>query len=142
MEGVLVVRVKMGSLSRFPNTHAAMESSQLLNWGSVEGSPGGGPGGFSRSTQYKTLCNRPSGAYSPTKNGFSTAIESGFINVSLGNFSSASFINAFQIGSAARILDPFLCMAALLLFPAQTPATSDGVYPTVHASRQSFEVPV
>ena len=48
--------------------------------------------------------------------------------------SSDCFINAFHIG-AATILPPYpRFIAVLSVFPAHTPATSDGVYPIAQAS--------
>ncbi len=54
----------------------------------------------------------------------------------------AADIKAFQIWPAI-LLPPYPAFIfELSLFPDQTPATSDGVYPTVQASLYSFVVPV
>jgi hypothetical protein len=117
------------------SAHALTPNSQFRYWGSSEGFDGGGPRGSVRSIYWRMVWISPSGEYVPPKIGFAAGRTSGFGKDSSGYEESASFINAFQIGSAARILDPWRFMGVLSLFPAHTPATSEGVYPTVHASR-------
>ncbi len=66
----------------------------------------------------------------------------GFLNCSTGLPSSARFMNAFQIGAATTTPSAPFFIEELSLLPRHTPATNDGVYPIVQASRKSFVVPV
>src|SRR3989338_11362991 len=54
----------------------------------------------------------------------------------------AKSMNSCHIGPAAEIPAPAAVMGVLLLFPTQTPATTDAVYPSTQASRFCCVVPV
>ena len=49
---------------------------------------------------------------------------------------------SFQIGAATKTPSAPAFIGRLLLFPAQTPTATEGVYPTVQASLNSCVVPV
>src|SRR3989344_2315944 len=122
-------------VSVFAEAQENRAASQLLNCGSWVGSAGCGPLGSPRSIQKSSEWSCPPGKNCPPMKADDGGIGSGREKSSLGSFFRASCRNALHIGTAARMLDPCLCIAVLSLFPAHTPTTSDGVYPIAHASR-------
>src|SRR3989338_9257 len=87
-------------------------------------------------------CTPEEPAYTPLRAaGTSEGIGGGALKNSCGYLLSAYRITSFHIG-ATMYPAISLTMGELSLFPAHTPIAIDGVYPMVHASRDSFVVPV